>query len=63
MAGYGTGLVPVGAYAALDGRLAYRLADWATIAVSGKNLLQSTQRQTSGPDVERQVFATLSVNF
>jgi iron complex outermembrane receptor protein len=59
----GTALVPVGAYVSLDGRLAYRLTDWATIALSGKDLLQSTQRQTSGPDVERQVFATLSVNF
>ena len=58
-----TVLVPVGAYVSLDGRLAYRLTDWATIAVSGQNLLQSSQRQTSGPDVERQVLATLSVNF
>jgi outer membrane receptor for ferrienterochelin and colicins len=61
--GIATALVPVGAYISVDGRVAYRLADWATLAVSGQNLLQSPQRQTSGAAVERQVFATLSVNF
>ncbi len=59
----GTALVPVGAYGSLDGRVAYRLTDWATIAVSGQNLLSSSQQQTSGPAVERRVFATLSVNY
>lgn len=59
----GTALVPIGAYASVDGRVAYKLTDWATIAISGQNLLTSTQRQTSGPAVERQVFATLSVNY
>jgi len=58
-----TVLVPIGAYVSVDGRAAYRLADWATLSVSGQNLLQSPQRQTSGAAVERQVFATLSVNF
>ena len=62
-AGFGTALVPVGAYVSVDGRVAYRLADWATLSVSGQNLLQSPQRQASGAAVERQVFATLSVNF
>lgn len=61
--GTGTELVPVGAYVSLDGRIAYRLTDWATLAVSGQNLLQSPQQQTSGPAVERRVFATLSVNY
>ncbi len=59
----GTTLVSIGAYVSVDARAAYRLTDWATIAVSGQNLLQSPQRQTAGADVERQVFATLSVNF
>ncbi len=59
----GTALVPIGAYASVDGRVAYRLTDWATLAVSGQNLLQSPQRQTAGAMIERQVFATLSVNF
>jgi iron complex outermembrane receptor protein len=61
--GITTALVHVGAYVSVDGRVAYRLADWATLSVSGQNLLQSPQRQTSGAAVERQVFATLSVNF
>ena len=61
--GFGTVLVPVGAYVSVDARAAYRLTDWATIAVSGQNLLQSPQRQTSGAAVERQVLATFSVNF
>jgi iron complex outermembrane receptor protein len=61
--GLGTALVPVGAYVSLDGRVAYRLTDWATIAVSGQNLLQSPQQQTSGPAVERRIFATLSANY
>jgi hypothetical protein len=56
-------LVPVEAYVSLDGRVAYRLTDWATLAVSGQNLLQSPQQQTSGPAVERRVFATLNVNY
>jgi len=59
----GTSLIPIGAYMSVDARVAYRLADWATLSVSGQNLLQSSQRQTSGAAVERQVFATLSVNF
>ncbi|MDE2184265.1 MAG: TonB-dependent receptor, partial [Alphaproteobacteria bacterium] len=57
----GTALVPVGSYANLDARLAYRLADWATVSLSGENLLAARQRQTSGPDVERQLFLTLTL--
>ncbi|MDE1985147.1 MAG: TonB-dependent receptor [Alphaproteobacteria bacterium] len=60
--GINTYLVPIGTYASLDGRLAYRLTDWATVSVSGQNLLQSAQRQTSGPYIERQIFATLTLN-
>ncbi|MBU6298596.1 MAG: TonB-dependent receptor [Alphaproteobacteria bacterium] len=60
--GIDTYLVPVAAYASLDGRVAYHLTDWATISVSGQNLLQSTQQQTSGPYVERQVFVTLTLS-
>jgi iron complex outermembrane receptor protein len=59
----GSALAPVGAYVSLDARIAYRLTDWATLAISGQNLLQSPQQQTSGPDVERRVFATLSTNY
>jgi iron complex outermembrane receptor protein len=63
VSGCATALAPVGAYISFDGRIAYRLTDWAALAVSGQNLLQSPQRQTSGPAVERRVFATLSVNY
>ena len=59
----GTISAPIGAYVTVDARAAYRLTDWATIAVSGQNLLQSPQRQTAGADVERQVLATLSVRY
>jgi hypothetical protein len=47
----------------VDGRVAYRLTDWVTIAVSGQNLLQSPQMQTTGLAVERQIIAAVSVNF
>jgi iron complex outermembrane receptor protein len=59
----GTTLVPVGAYVTVDGRVAYQLTDWATLAISGQNLLQSPQRQTGAADIERQVMATLNVHY
>jgi len=59
----GTFLTPVPGYVSADARIAYRLTDWATFSISGQNLLQSKQRQTSGPAVERRIFGTLSVNF
>jgi hypothetical protein len=34
-----------------------------TLALSGRNLTKSHQRQTSAPDVERAVFATFSMDF
>jgi len=52
--------VPIAAYSTVDARLAYRLSDSITLALSGQNLLVGTQQQTSGPDVERQFFVTLS---
>ena len=61
--GFGSELVPIGAYVSLDGRVAYRLTDRATLAVSGQNLLQSPQQQTSGPAVERRIFATVSASY
>ncbi len=61
LAGLNTMPVPVGSFATADARIAYRLADWATLAVSGQNLLQDQQRQTSGPDVGRQIFLSLTL--
>ncbi|GAA0545543.1 iron complex outermembrane receptor protein [Rhizomicrobium palustre] len=54
-------LVPVGAFTALDARIAYRLTDHISLALSGQNLFDDVQQQTSGPNVERQFFLTLSL--
>ncbi len=61
LVGFNTMPVPVGAFVTADARIGYRLADWATLAVSGQNLLQDHQRQTSGPDVGRQVYLSLTL--
>jgi outer membrane receptor for ferrienterochelin and colicins len=61
--GAGSFLTPVQAYLSADARIAYRLTDWATISISGQNLLESPQQQTSGPKVERRVFGTLTVRY
>jgi iron complex outermembrane receptor protein len=63
-AGAGSGLlVPVPSHTAVDGRLAYMVTERITLALSGRNLTKSHQRQTSAPDVERAVFATFSMDF
>jgi len=59
----GPSMVPISGYFSLDARVAYRVFDWATIALSGQNLLTPRQQQTSGPDVERRVLGTFSVTF
>jgi hypothetical protein len=59
----GSFLTPVQSYVSADGRIAYKLTDWATISISGQNLLESPQQQTSGPKVERRVFGTLTVRY
>ena len=56
-------LSPVPDYLSVDARIAYRLTDWATLAVSGQNLGSSPQKQTAGPMVERRVFATVTVSY
>ena len=53
--------VPIGSFATVDARVAYRLSDAVTLSISGQNLLNGSQQQTSGPDVERQFFVTLSI--
>jgi len=63
VAGLGGQLVPISNYVALDGRVAYKLNDWATLALSAQDFSQASQRQTSGANVGRQVFGSLSVNF
>ena len=59
----GTRLTPIGAYASLDARIAYHLLNWATLAVSGENLLTAQQQQTSGPLVERRIVGSVSITF
>jgi outer membrane receptor protein involved in Fe transport len=50
-------------YVSMDTRIAYQLTDRITLALSGQNITQATQRQTSGPNVERRIFGTITVKF
>jgi iron complex outermembrane receptor protein len=61
--GAGSFLIPVPGFVSIDARLAYRLNDSMTLAISGQNLGVSPQQQTSGPKIERSVLATLTVNY
>ena len=56
-------LARIDGYVALDGRVAYKLTDRVTLSLSGQNLTQSSQRQTSGPNVERRVVGGITVGF
>jgi len=53
-------LVRIPDYVSVDARVAYRINKHVTVAVSGQNLLDSPQRQTSAPAVERIVLFTVS---
>lgn len=59
----GTTLVRVPEYVALDGRVAYRLNKEWTFAASGQDLAHAQQRQTAGPNVERQLLGSVTFNF
>jgi iron complex outermembrane receptor protein len=50
-------------YVSPDARIAYRLTQHFTVALSGQNLGQARQIQTSGPPVERRVLVTLSAAY
>lgn len=56
-------LVRIPDYVSIDGRIAYQINDHLTLAVSGQNLLQSPQRQTSAAAVERRVLFTVSASL
>ncbi len=56
-------LVRIPDYVTMDARIAYRLTENLTLAISGQNLLDSTQRQTSAAEVQRSVLATLTADF
>jgi outer membrane receptor for ferrienterochelin and colicins len=59
----GTTLVPVPEYVALDARVAYQLNKGWTFAASGQDLAHAEQRQTAGPNVQRQVMGSVTFNF
>lgn len=59
----GTTLVPLAEYVALDGRVGYRLNKEWTFAASGQNLAHAQQRQTAGPNVERQLMGSATFQF
>jgi len=56
-------MVRIPGYVTADARAAYNISDNFTIALSGQNLLQSPQKQTSAPDVERRIYVTATANF
>ncbi len=62
-AGAGATLTPVSDWFAADARVAYKVTDWATLALNGQNITRSTQQQTAQPNVERVVFGSLTFNF
>ena len=59
----GTGLIPVQDYFNADARIGYRINRNLTLSVSGQNLLQSRQIQTSGPPIERRIFVNVGASF
>jgi outer membrane receptor protein involved in Fe transport len=59
----GTGLIPISNYVNADARVGYRINRNLLLSVSGQNLLESEQVQTSGPAIERRVFVNLSVAY
>ena len=59
----GTGLTPVPAYFNADARMGYRINDNLALSVSGQNLLQPRQVQTSGPAIERRILVNLAATY
>jgi outer membrane receptor for ferrienterochelin and colicins len=59
----GTNLQPVPDYFNADARIGYRINDNLTLSLSGQNLLTASQKQTSGPAIQRRLFLNLSTSF
>jgi len=53
----------IGAYATVDARVAYRLDDTSSIALSAQQLNAASQRETGGPNVQRRVLLSLTAGF
>ena len=53
-------LAPVNAYGALSARVGYRFHEGVIVAISGQDLIDDRQAQTTGLEAERQVQFTIS---
>ncbi|HWL21693.1 MAG TPA: TonB-dependent receptor [Bradyrhizobium sp.] len=58
-----TQLSRINDYVSLDARAAYKLTDWATIALSAQGFSQASQRQTVGANTGRVVYGSLTLTF
>jgi iron complex outermembrane receptor protein len=56
-------LTPIPSHVAVDARVGYRFGERLRLSLTGRNLTRSSQRQTSAPEVERQVYATVEYDF
>jgi iron complex outermembrane receptor protein len=56
-------LTPISSYVSVDARVGYRLNERLTLALSGQNLTDSTQRQTAAAEAERRVLGTLTLRL
>jgi outer membrane receptor for ferrienterochelin and colicins len=54
-------LIRIQNYVSVDARIAYKVTKDVTLALSGQNITQSSQQQTSAPNIERRVLCTLTV--
>ncbi len=60
---FGEVLTDIKSYITVGARAAYYLNEQTSIALSGQNLQSQHTQQTSGPDVERTVYLTLTRDF
>lgn len=60
---YSGALRPVDAYVTVAGRVARTFGEGLTLALSGQNLLEDGQRQTSGLEAERRVLLSISTDW
>lgn len=56
-------LASVPSHVAVDARVGYRVGERVRVALTGRNLTRSSQRQTAGLAVERQFYVTVQRTF
>jgi iron complex outermembrane receptor protein len=56
-------LFAVHPFTSFDARLAYRITDQLSLALSGRDLIDASQQQTSGPNVQRQFYLSLTFDM